>query len=343
MAALLVVDPGPLATLQDLGRVGYQRFGVTVSGALDERALRLANRLAGNEAGEAAIEFTLAGGTYAVEAAACRIAVAGGDFPLSINGRRAGAYASHTLKRGDRLAIGRAQSGTRGYLAVAGGFDLPRVLGSRSTHVRSGLGGMDGQPLKAGSRLPLADAERFDGPDRWLKTSLWPKARDVVRVVLGPQDDLFTEEGKTTFLSSAYRILSQSDRMGYRFEGPPIRHAADYNIVSDGIAPGSVQVIGSGQPIIMLADRQTTGGYAKIATVISADLPVLAQCRPGNAVRFRAVGVEEAEDLRAAMLDGIERLAAAFYRAGSAADDTANLLGVNLIDGIVSPEEAPPR
>lgn len=343
MAALVVVDPGPLATLQDLGRLGFQRFGVTVSGAMDEWALRLASRLAGNEPGEAAIEFTLAGGTYAVEAAACRIAVAGGDFPVSINGRRVGAYASHTLKRGERLVIGRAHSGTRGYLAVAGGFDLPKVLGSRSTHVRSGLGGVDGAALKAGSRIPLAAAERFDGPDRWLKPALWPKARDVVRVVLGPQDDLFTEEGKATFLSSAYRILPQSDRMGYRFEGPPIRHAADYNIVSDGIAPGSVQVIGSGQPIIMLADRQTTGGYAKIATVISADLPVLAQCRPGNAVRFQAVSVEEAEDLRIAMLENIDRLEKAFYRVGSAADDTENLLGVNLIDGMVSPEEAPPR
>lgn len=343
MTALLVVDPGPLATIQDLGRIGYQRFGVTVSGAMDEWALRLANRLAGNGAGEAAVEFTLAGGTYVLEAPACRIAVAGGDFPLSINGRRVGSYASHTLRRGDRLVIGRAHSGTRGYLAVAGGFDLPKVLGSRSTHVRSALGGMDGQPLKAGSRIPLAAAEHFDGSDRWLKPGLWPRARDVVRVVLGPQDDLFTEEGKSTFLSSAYRILPQSDRMGYRFEGPPIRHAADYNIVSDGIAPGSVQVISSGQPIIMLADRQTTGGYAKIATVISADLPVLAQARPGHSLRFQAVSVEEAEDLRGAMLDGIDRLERAFYRVGSAVDDTANLLGVNLIDGIVSPEEASPR
>lgn len=343
MAALLVVDPGPLATIQDLGRVGYQRFGVTTAGAMDERALRLANRLAGNEPGEAAIEFTLAGGTYVVEAAACRIAIAGGDFPVSINGRRVGPYASHTLRRGDRLVIGRAHSGTRGYLTVAGGLDIPKVLGSRSTHVRSALGGMDGHPLKAGNRIPLADPERFDGSDRWLKPNLWPKSGDVVRVVLGPQDDLFTEEGKATFLSHPYRILPQSDRMGYRFEGPPIRHAADYNIVSDGIAWGSVQVVGSGQPIIMLADRQTTGGYAKIATVISADLPVLAQCRPGNDVRFRAVGVEEAEDLRAALLDGIEKLAKAFYRVGSTVDDTANLLGANLIDGIVSSEEAFPQ
>jgi len=343
MEALLVVDPGPLATIQDLGRIGYQRFGVTVSGAMDEYALRLANRLAGNEAGEAAIEFTLAGGTYAVEATACRIAVAGGDFPVSVNGRRVGAYASHTLRRGDRVAIGRADAGTRGYLAVAGGFDLPGVLGSRSTHVRSALGGVDGQPLKAGSRLVLADARRFDGPDRWLKPGLWPKGGGVVRVVLGPQDDLFTDEGKTTFLSSAYRILPQSDRMGYRFEGPPIRHAADYNIVSDGIASGGVQVVGSGQPIIMLADRQTTGGYAKIATVISADLPVLAQCRPGHTVRFQAVSVEEAEDLRAAMLDSIARLMQALYRAGSPVDETMNLLDTNLIDGIVSLEEASPR
>ncbi|MDX9859964.1 MAG: biotin-dependent carboxyltransferase family protein [Rhodospirillales bacterium] len=342
MAALLVVDPGPLATIQDLGRVGYQRFGVTTAGALDEAALRLANRLVGNEPGEAAVEFTLAGGAYVVEAVACRVAIAGADFPVSINDRRVGAYASHTLRRGDRLIIGRAHAGARGYLTVAGGLDVPKVLGSRSTHLRSALGGMGGQMVKAGSRIPLIDPERFDGPDRWLSPRLWPRTRDVVRVVLGPQDELFTEEGKATFLSNPYRILPQSDRMGYRFEGPPIQHISDYNIVSDGIVRGSVQVVGSGQPIIMLADRQTTGGYAKIATVISADLPVLAQCRPGNRVRFRAVGVEEAEDLWAAMLDGIDGLAKSFYRVGSAADDTANLLGTNLIDGIVSPKEVSP-
>lgn len=335
MADLVVADPGPFATIQDLGRVGYQRFGVTTSGAMDEGALRLANRLAGNQPGEAAVEFTLGGGTYQVEAPACRVAVAGGDFPVSINGRRVGAYASHTLRRGDRLAIGTAVSGARGYLAVAGGFALPEVLGSRSTHVRSGLGGMDGGPLKAGSRLPLAAPDRFEGPDRWLRPGLWPRGRPVLRVVMGPQDDLFTEEGKATFLSHAYRILPQSDRMGYRFEGPPIRHVADYNIVSDGIAPGSIQVVGSGQPIVMLADRQTTGGYAKIATVVSADLPVLAQCRPGNAVRFRAVSVEEAEDLRAAMLDGIEALEKAFYIVGDRRHETENLLEANLIDGVV--------
>lgn len=335
MAALLVVDPGPLATVQDLGRVGYQRFGVPVSGAMDEYALRLANLLVGNPPGEAAIEFTLAGGSYQAEADGCRVAVAGGDFPVAINGRPAGAYASHTLRRRDRLVIGRAVAGTRGYLAVAGGLDLAPVLGSRSTYVRSALGGLDGAPLRAGSRLPLAAPDRFEGPDRWLSPALWPKPRDVLRVVFGPQDDLFTEAGKATFLSNAYRILPQSDRMGYRFEGPPIEHAADYNIVSDGIAAGSVQVVGNGQPIVLLADRQTTGGYAKIATVVSVDLPVLAQNRPGQALRFAAVSLEEAEALWIAMLDGLEAMKGRLLTVGDAADETANLMAANLIDGVV--------
>jgi len=334
-AALRILDPGPLATLQDLGRRGYQRFGVAQCGAMDECALRIANLLVGNEAGEAAVEFTLAGGRYEVEGGPCRVAVAGGDFPVTVDGRKAAAYASLTLRPGQRLAIGRAAHGARGYLAAAGGFDVAPVLGSRSTHVRSALGGLDGGPLKAGAQLRLRDAAALDGPDLWLTPDLWPAPHESVRVVLGPQDDHFSAAGIATFLSGTYRILPQSDRMGYRLEGPRIEHAADFNIVSDAIARGSVQVVGSGQPIVLLADRQTTGGYAKIATVISADLPVLAQRLPGDTVRFEKVGLAEAEDERALMLAKIEALKGAFRRLGCPAHETEHLLDINLIDGVV--------
>lgn len=335
MAVLFARDPGPFATIQDLGRYGYQRFGVSVSGAMDECALRIANMLVGNSQGAAAIEFTLIGGTYEVETESCRIAIAGGEFPITINGKPAAAYASHTLKRGSRIVIGQASHGTRGYLAVAGGFDLPVVLGSRSTHLRSGLGGLNGAPLVAGSRLPLVRKTAPDALDLWLSPDLWPVGDGVLRVVLGPQDDLFTEAGIATFLSGEYKILPDSDRMGYRFNGPEIEHADDYNIVSDGIARGSVQIVGSGQPIILLADRQTTGGYAKIATVISADLPLLAQLRPGNSVRFEAVSLDEAEELRITMMEGLAHLRQTLRTTGSESDLSEHLLHTNLIDGVV--------
>lgn len=335
MSALLIVDPGPFATLQDLGRYGYQRFGVSVSGAMDECALRIANMMVGNADDEAAVEFTLVGGTYRVEAESCRLAVAGGDFPVFVDGGAVAAYASHTLRRGSQITIGRAEHGARGYLAVAGGVDVPEVLGSRSTHLRSALGGVDGAALAAGGQLPLRLAEVPEGPDKWLPPNLWPAGDGMVRVVLGPQDDLFSETGKATFLSGSYKISPTSDRMGYRLEGAVIEHAADYNIVSDGIARGSVQIVGSGQPIILLADRQTTGGYAKIATVISADLPVLAQRRPGEPIRFRAVSLDEAESLRIIMMEGLEHLRESLRTTGSSVDETAHLLNTNLIDGVV--------
>lgn len=335
MSALTIVDPGPFATIQDLGRPGYQRFGVSVSGAMDECALRIANMLVGNDENEAAVEFTFAGGCYMVDTDSCRFAIAGGDFPLTIDGGPAAAYAAHTVERGSRLTIGRALAGARGYLSVSGGFDLSEVLGSRSTHLRSQMGGVDGGVLAAGSALPLRAEKAPEGQDMWLPHDLWPAGDGMVRVVLGPQDDRFTQKGIRTFLSDEYRITDQSDRMGYRLEGPPIEHSGDYNIVSDGIAPGSVQVVGSGQPIILLADRQTTGGYTKIATVISADLPILAQLRPGDSIRFQAVSIEEAESLRITMLDGLSNLRESLRVGGCSDEETGHLLRINLIDGVV--------
>ncbi len=338
-SALRVIAPAPLATIQDLGRYGYQRFGVSVSGAMDVAALHIANALVGNPHGEAAIEFTLAGGSYIVEAEVCRVAMTGGAFPLSIDGVSAASYASHTLRRGSRIAIGSAVRGCRGYLAVGGGFDLEPALGSRSTHLRSGLGGSNGAALVGGQELPLRNPTGFLGPDLQLPPARWPVDDGPLRVVMGPQEDYYTEAGKRTFLESVYRVTPQSDRMGYRLEGPEIQFAGDYNIISDGIAPGSVQVVGNRQPIILLADRQTTGGYPKIATVISADLPRLAQRQPGDSVRFEAISIEAAEELGVALDNRLDALADSLVRRADA--KTSRLLAINLIDGVAGGEASP--
>lgn len=334
--ALVVIDPGPFATLQDLGRRGYQRYGVSGSGAMDEISLRLANMLAGNPLGEAAVEFTFSGGLWEIDCASCRVAIAG-DFPIRIDDAPAPAFASHTLRRRSRLAIGRAASGLRGYLAVAGGFDIVPVLGSLSTHTRAGFGGFEGGALKPGARLALRH-DAAEGPDLALDAADWPSWGDRVRVALGPQGDYFTPDGRRTFLESPYTITAQSDRMGYRLEGAPIEHSGDFNIISDGIVAGSIQVPGSRQPTILLADRQPTGGYPKIATVISADLPALAQKRPGDVIRFVAVSQEEAEELRIRMLDRIERLRERLRPAPprQAALSSELLLATNLISGVVA-------
>ena len=254
---------------------------------------------------------------------------------MTIDGKPAAAYASHTLRRGSRIAIGQASrelaaispwpgdSTCRWFSAAARPICAP---GSAAWTVRR---------WPPGSRLPLARESTPDGADLWLSPDLWPVGDGVLRVVLGPQDDLFTEAGIATFLSGEYKILPDSDRMGYRFNGPAVEHADDYNIVSDGIARGSVQIVGSGQPIILLADRQTTGGYAKIATVISADLPLLAQLRPGNSVRFEAVSLDEAEELRITMMEGLAHLRRALRTVGSESDLSEHLLHTNLIDGVV--------
>lgn len=337
--SLTVIDPGPLATIQDLGRRGYLMYGVSQCGAMDEVAIRIANLLVGNTPDESAIEFTWVGGVYRVDAESCHLAITGGEFPVMIDGQPANPYEGHTLGRGSRIEIGRVRSGARGYLAVTGGFALEPALGSRSTHVRSALGGVDGGPLTSGTSIPLNRPMVPAEAGVVLDHEYWPRSDGAIRVVLGPQDDYFTEAGIRTFLTSEYRVSPQSDRMGYRFDGPTIEFKDDYNIVSDGIAIGSVQVVGEGRPIVLLADRQTTGGYPKIATIASADLPRLAQRRPGDRVRFAAISVEEAEELRAGMLRRVDGLRRLFRPVGSGLIDPRRLMMVNLIDGAVAPHQ----
>ncbi|MBM3570784.1 MAG: biotin-dependent carboxyltransferase family protein [Alphaproteobacteria bacterium] len=341
---LIAIDPGPLATIQDRGRLGWQRFGVSPAGAADTVSLALANLLVGNEPTVAAVEFTVIGGTWEIASESARIAVAGSGFGLSIDGRPVPSLRSYTLRRSQRLTIGPAADAIRGYLALAGGFALDPVLGSLSTHLRSALGGFAGRAIAAGDLVPVVRPSVEVGGDRALASRPSSPAAPIfearpLRVVVGPQDDQFSPAAIAILLGHDYKVTREADRMGCRLSGPPIPHLRGHNIISDGIAAGSIQVPGSAQPILLLVDRQTTGGYPKIATVISADLPRAGQLRPGDRVRFAAVSLAEA---RVAARAASEALADLARRLGPVEPwsgnhlDAGRLLGLNLIGGVVN-------
>lgn len=304
-----ILDPGPRTTVQDGGRVGQLRYGIPPSGPVDRFAFVLANRLVGNADGAAALECTLVGPRFEAEAA-CAVAVTGADMPLSLNGREAPRWATVALRAGDVVRVGPARSGVRGYVAVAGGLDVPLVMGSRATYLRGRLGGVEGRALRKDDRLRVFPA----APPRARRVA--PRAipeyggEPTLRVVLGPQADRFSKEGVGALLGGSYEMLPQSDRMGARLRGPRIAHTRGHDIISDGIALGSIQVPGDGQPIVLLVDRQSTGGYTKIATVCSFDIGRVGQVKPGQSVRFRAVTVDEAHRLLgdwAASFEGVIR------------------------------------
>jgi biotin-dependent carboxylase-like uncharacterized protein len=304
-AALRVVAAGLQTTVQDLGRVGWARFGVAPGGALDAGALRWANLLVGNEPDAAALEFTLLGPTLVYEGPVPLLcALTGANFGVTVDGVSQPPWRSFLLQPGDALTCGACQHGARGYLAVAGGVAVPLALGSRSTDPRAGIGGVEGRALRAGDRVPLAPPAALPETGLALPPARIPsyEAQGVVRVVLGPQDDRFTEDGIVTFLSSPYTVTREADRMGVRLDGPALvfkEGASGADIISEGVVTGAIQVPSHGRPIVLLAARQTTGGYAKIATVIGTDLWRLGQARPGDTVRFRAIPVAEAQELAA--------------------------------------------
>jgi biotin-dependent carboxylase-like uncharacterized protein len=345
-AALRVVAPGLMTTLQDLGRPGYQRLGVPISGALDHVSLRAANLLAGNAPGLGALEIFYQGPTLAVEADSVLIAVAGGQTPIDILSsdgsavRRLGAWESARLVRGQALRIGALTGSAVAYLAVEGGFDIAPVMGSQSTLTRGGIGGLEGRALREGDLLPLRQPAAAEREETMLPPlDLVPPKR--IRIVLGPQDDHFTPAGLRTLLESPYTISRASDRMGMRLEGPLLEHSAKgANIVSDGTAPGSIQVPGNGLPIVLLADRQTTGGYPKIATVISADLPALGRLTPGAKLSFSAIDIAAAESAARRLAADIAAMATqiAPARRGPAIDH-AKLMAENLISGTIDARE----
>jgi antagonist of KipI len=293
---ITILDAGPQTTVQDLGRTGQMRYGIPTSGPVDRFAFVVANRLVGNSDGAAALECTLIGPRFEVDAAGA-IAVTGADMPVTVNGTEAPRWATIAVSAGDVIKLGPARAGVRSYVAFSGGLDVPLVLGSRATYVRGRMGGLEGRALRKGDALRTLPSGR--ARPRRVEPGAVPdyRATQPIRLVLGPQDDRFTEAGIRALLDSPYAVLPQSDRMGARLSGPRIEHARGHDIISDGIALGSVQVPGDGQPIVLLVDRQTTGGYTKLATVCSCDIGRVGQARPGQSLRFEAVGVVEAHRL----------------------------------------------
>ncbi len=284
-----------LLTIQDAGRKGYRKLGVPVSGFMDDYSARIANYLVGNPGNAPLLEFLLAGPVVRFNASAVFAVV--GDVEVRLNGAPIDPWTSHWAKRGDVLEVGTLRSGLYGYIAFAGGIKCEKLLGSCSAYPRAKLG----RPLKAGDRLSLGYALLTGREGRYLPKELRPdysgNEREI-RVVLGPNLEHFSEEGIETFLSETYTVTPESDRMGYRLDGPAIEHSSlGADIVTEPLLPGAVQVPANGKPIVMMRDAQTTGGYAKIAAVVSADLHLLAQSRPGAKVRFKAVEVEEAQKL----------------------------------------------
>lgn len=313
MGGIRILTDSPMTTVQDAGRFGLQGVGVHVSGPADPDAHALAQLLVGNDARAAGLELTLTG--PAIEFTQDNnIALTGGDFGPRLDGMPISCYRALRVCRGQVLTFDGRRSGFRAYLAFSGGLDVPLTMGSRATHLPSGMGGLEGRKLYKGDELgflcPAAPYPVY--PCRAAVPLRIDDGIAVLRVVLGPQADRFTPAGIQTFLSSPYQVLSQSDRMGYRLNGERIEHVGDGNILSDGIPFGAVQVPDSGQPIIMLADRQTTGGYAKIACVISADYSKIAQKMAGEWIRFEAVRVECAQQLRCEQLRRIETLKSYF-------------------------------
>lgn len=293
-----ILKGGMLTTVQDLGRTGYQSQGFSVAGVMDIRSFKIANLLLDNPENEAVLEMTLIGPTLQFTSATI-IAITGGDFSPTINGEPAPMYTALYMNKGDILKFGSARTGSRGYIAFSSYLDVPVVMGSRCTNLKSGIGGFKGRKLQAddyiGFRikrryLPFFLSRKLDG-DRFEEESA------VLRVVMGPQDKLFSKQGIKSFLSGEYTVTSDFDRMGCRLEGPFIASKETSDIISDGIAFGSVQVPSHGKPIILLSDRQTTGGYAKIATVVSVDIPKLVQRKTDHKIHFQSISVEEAQEL----------------------------------------------
>ena len=339
-AALKVVRPGLFDTVQDFGRIGFMALGMPTAGAMDRIALSLANALVGNPLGTAGIEIGVMGPDLLVEADSVRIALVGPLSASLIEGpdaapRPLDSDRSHLLKRGQILKVGMVEGSSTAYLGVAGGLALPAFMGSLSTYSRAGVGGFEGRKLAAGDVLPLARESAPPGNERKLGAP-FDYGTGPIRIVWGPQDDYFSARGLKTFIGSEYKVSKEADRMGIRFEGPVIEHEKGADIISDGIAPGAIQVPAAGLPIVLLGDRQTVGGYSKIATVASVDLPRFGRLLPGQTVRFEAISVEEAEKLRREQEARLKSAIAGFQTARPPGGiDLVKLYEENLIDGVV--------
>jgi antagonist of KipI len=302
MSTIQVIHSGFFTTVQDGGRFGYQKAGVSVGGVMDSFASRLANLLVGNDPNEATLEITMNGPTLRFETDAL-IAICGGSFRCTLNGESVSMWKPLVARSGDILSIGACQNGYRAYVAFAGGLNIPIVMNSRSTHVQAHIGGLHGRALKPGDVLPLRSNTLTipEGPIHW---GIAFSARNyingrikIVRVVEGPEYHMFTEQSQERFFSSAYEVTTQSDRMGYRLQGQALERMTNQEMVSEAVTFGTIQVPKNGQPIVLMADCQTTGGYPRIAQVIRIDLPILAQARPGDLIQFQKISWQETQRL----------------------------------------------
>ncbi len=310
--SLEIIEANGLATIQDTGRTGWRKFGVPTSGAMDVFAFRTANLLAGNDPNCAAIEIGLGDITFRA-LHDCVVSVAGAGFGLSVYIWDFPLWSSYYVRGGWMIRLNKLDSGMWAYIAISGGVQTPPILGSVSTYLRGPFGGLDGRQLQAGDVLRSGPPSRplNDLAARTLPEHARPLYGNnpTLDVIMGPQENYFTEESITTFLSSEYTVSTTSDRMGYRLEGAPLTHHNKTELVSEGMTMGAIQVPSSGQPIVMMADSPTTGGYPKIGTVASADLPLLAQCVPGKSkIRFRKTTVAKAQKKYRELMSGLERI-----------------------------------
>ena len=297
LAEIRIHKAGILTTVQDLGRFGFQQYGMPVSGAMDTYSLKFANSLVGNNLNEACLEITAIGPTIEFDSDTF-IAICGADMQAQINGIDIEMYKTIEVKRGEVLSFKGLKKGFRTYFAIAGGIDVPMVMGSRSTYLRGKIGGFEGRALKNGDQLQLGMST--NKPQiKQISNEQIPEYKNsfTARIIPGPESTYFTVQALTDFLKSEFVLSNHSDRMGYRLKGKTIQHKTTSEIISSGIAFGTIQIPPNGEPIIMMADRQTTGGYPRIATIISSDLPYLSQLQAGDKIRFKEIRLVEAHEL----------------------------------------------
>lgn len=335
-ASLRIISAGPGTTLQDGGRHFYLRYGITAAGPMDALAHATANLAVGNARDATALEVTLGGIEVTADGAPLTLAVAGGAFAVTLDDRAlpSGALIL-TLEPGARLRIRAGDSGAWCYLAVAGHLKVSPVLGSNATHTRTSFGGIDGRALRPGDVLRVEPSGIAAVPLGVIVAPWLERPPGTIRVVLGPQDDYFAADQIAAFRDGPWTVSTKADRMAFFIDGPTLTHARGYNILSDGIAMGAIQVPGNGRPIVLMADRQSTGGYPKIATVIGPDLGRLAQARAGTSFRFEIVSVEQAVTARRAEAEALARgiVIEPLVRTQFSSEF---LLGLNLIDGVVA-------
>lgn len=291
-----VLKPGLLTTIQDLGRYGYQRFGISTAGAMDPYSMKVANLLVGNDLNEGVLEVTMLGPKLK-----CLndivIAICGGNLSPVVNGTAAPLWKSFLVRKGEILSFQAPKNGARAYISISGGFNVPKVLGSKSTYLKAQMGGFNGRELQKGDVLFGFGKVSRKNIGKSPHPCFIPRYEKhiKVRVILGPHENMFTDKGIKTFLTSTYKVTPQSDRMGYRLSGPSIEHVETADIISDTIPLGGIQVPQNGEPIILMADRQTTGGYTRIGTIISVDIPKVAQLLPGDTIQFETISIKKAQ------------------------------------------------